>query len=46
MIIIVVVIGCDIPITDSDEVEELPGDRGEAHKKCADEWYSLQMAEN
>ena len=37
---------CDVPITDSDEVEELPDGRGEAHKTCADEWYGCQMAED
>ena len=37
---------CNIPITDNDEVEELPEGRGEAHKKCADEWYGCHMAED
>lgn len=37
---------CDVPITDKDEVEELPEGRGEAHKKCADEWYGSQMGED
>ena len=36
---------CDEQITDKDEVEELPEGRGEAHKKCADEWYGSKMAE-
>ena len=35
---------CDVPITDKDEVEELPEGRGEAHEKCANEWYGCQMA--
>ena len=37
---------CNVPITDNDEVEELPKGRGEAHKKCADEWYGCQMTED
>jgi len=37
---------CNVPITDKDEVEELPEGRGEAHKKCADEWYGCQMADD
>ncbi len=37
---------CNVPITDNDEVEKLPEGRGEAHKKCADEFYGSKMAEN
>lgn len=37
---------CDEKIKSEKDCKELPGDRGRVHKKCADEWYSVKMAED
>ena len=36
---------CDNKINAGEDRETLPGKRGQAHKKCAEEWYGVQMAE-
>lgn len=37
---------CNIPILFGNEVQELPFGRGLVHKKCAEEFFSIKMAEN
>ncbi len=37
---------CDVKIIDGDKKELLPENRGYAHEKCAEEWYSVQMAKD
>jgi hypothetical protein len=35
---------CDVKIKATDKKEALPGNRGNAHIKCAEEWYLVQIA--
>ena len=37
---------CENLITDKDTIEELPDNRGNAHSKCDEEFYSSQMDED